>query len=389
MKILIAIVCFVFSISLFPGCHTKKDGDRFFDYKYKKVLKEARQEAVFYQARNFIPGSSIAVSVNGKLVWSEGIGVASTDLEVQANRYTKYRIGQISQVLTAIAYYQMVEKGKLSPTDDFRKYLPDFPEKKYPIKLLHLVSQSSGIRPPNDKEADFRGLNVSFQGAIEYVYQDTLLFPPGMYNYPTFFASNILGAVMEKASGESFTKIIRKNVTDTLHMLNTTPDNPFITIKGRSNFYDRNIVAQVVNALTMDFRYRQPAEGYLSTAEDLVKLGNALLFSPVLSDSVRHWMLTAPVNTENYQMNWGNGLMFLKFPDGKPFIASRGLVKSSGAMLIIIPDEKIVLGWLSNLNDDIEELPGVKVAMMFKDFHNGTFGKKTEMNQPPDSLTVK
>jgi CubicO group peptidase (beta-lactamase class C family) len=211
-----------------------------------------------------------------------------------------------------------------------------------------------------------------------------------MYQYPTFFAFNILGAVMEKVSGENFIRIISKNVTDTLKMTNTCPDNPFATIKGRSAFFERNIVAQVVNSPTTDLRYKLPAEGYLSTADDLNRLGNALLFSPVLSDSLKHWMVTPPVYREDFQVPWGNGLMTLKLPDtGRPFYAARGYCKGSGAMLIILPEDKIVLAWLSNLADEIDELPGLKIAMMFRDFLHGNFGKKTAPVQPVDTTKVK
>jgi serine beta-lactamase-like protein LACTB, mitochondrial len=390
MKMKIVGLNLVLLVILFSGCRRSgKEPERLFDYKYKKVLKEARQEAWFYHARNFVPGSSIAVSIDGKLVWSEGIGQSSTDLEVRANRHTRYRMGQITQVLTSLAYYQMVEKGKCAPTDDFRKYLPEFPEKKYPVQLKHLVSQTSGIRPPTDEESNLRGLNVSYQSTIDYLYPDSLLFEPGMFQTQSFYNFNVLGAVIEKAAGGDFQKTIRENITEPLKMTSTVADNPFITITGRSENFDRNIVAQVVHAVPMDIRVRLPSEGYLSTAEDLVKLGNALLVTPALSDSVKTWMFRLPVMQDNFQIKWGNGFIFFDLPDGKPCYASRGLTKGSGAILIIIPDEKIVVGWLSNLNDDTEELPALHIAMMFKDFLHGNFGKKPEFGQPADSLNVK
>jgi CubicO group peptidase (beta-lactamase class C family) len=390
MRMKIIILNFSLIVLMFAGCRRSgKEPERFFDYKYKKVLKEARKEAWFYHARNFVPGSSIAVSIDGKLVWSEGIGQASTDLEVPANRHTRYRIGQITQILTSLAYYQMVEKGKCTPSDDFRKFLPDFPEKKYPVPLKNLVSQTSGLRPPNDKEINFRGLNVSYQSTIEFLYPDTLLFEPGILQAQSFFNFNILGAVIEKAGGEDFQKIIKKNITEPLKMTSTVPDDPFITIPGRSENFDRNVVAQVVHAVPNDIRARLPSEGYLSSAEDLLKLGDALLSSPYLSDSVKTWMVTPPVEKDNFQIKWGNGLMFLNLPDGNTVYASRGLIKGSGAILIIVPDEKIVVAWLSNLNDDTEELPAFSIALMFKDFLHGNFGKKPEFGQPADSLNVK
>ncbi len=375
---------------LATGCHSNKEPERIFDLKYKKVLKVARQDAYFFQSRNFIPGSSIAVSIDGKLVWSEGIGQASTDLEVPATRFTKYRMGQITQVLTALAYYQLVEKGKISPQDDVRKYLPDFKEKAFPVRLQNLIDQTSGIRPVTEDESNFRGLNVNYMKAMENIAGDSLLFPPGMYQYPSFYCYNMIGGVLEKAGGMPFAKLISKFVTDTLDMRNTVPDNPLTTIKYRSDFYERNVIAQVINSTTFDYRYHLPAEGYLSTAEDLVKLGNALLSSPILSDSVKKWMVRPPIlSSGEIPATWGNGLMIMQLRDGKTFYASRGLVKGSGAMLIMIPDKKIVLGWLSNLDDNVEELPGLKIAIMFKEFLEGTFRAPDDKPLPEENKENK
>lgn len=366
MKIKLIFPVIASLLFLFSGCSKKEEPARFFDYKYKKVLKEARQEAYFYQARNFVPGGSIAVSVDGKLVWSEGIGQVSTDLEAPAGRKSCYRMGQISQILTSIAFYQLVENGKISPEDDLAKLLPEFGTKKYPVPLKHLLTQTSGIRQPTEDELSYRGGN-SFRDASKAVYNDTLLFPPGMYQFPTYYAYNLLGAVIENKEGRDFSRII-KSITDTLGLTSVVPDNPLITVKGRSAYYDRNVVAQVINAIPQDIRYRLPSEGYLSTAEDLVKLGNALLSSTVLSDSVKAKMLRLPFENGDFRMRWGNGLMFLQMADGTPVIVSRGLIRGSGSILVILPREKIVLGWLTNLNDDTEELPGIYLASMFRDF---------------------
>jgi len=374
MKIKLIVSGLLLLLFMFPGCRKKSEPDRFFDYKYRKVLKQARQEAMFFQSRNFIPGGSIALSIDGKLAWSEGFGQVSSDLGVPAGRNSRYRMGQISQVLTSIAYYQLVETGKLSPEDNLTKHLPEFPVKKYSVRLKNLVSQTSGIRQPNEAELYYRDWHLGFREAAQNVFPDTLLFEPGVYQYPTYFAFNLLGTVVENAAGRDFQRII-KSITDTLQMTSVVADNPMITIKGRSDYFDRNIIAQVVHATPQDIRYRLPSEGYLSTVEDLVKLGDALLSSPVLSDSVKAMMLRPPVENPDFRFRWGNGLMFLTLIDGSPVIVSRGLTKGGGSILVILPEEKIVLGWLSNLNDETEEMPGIHIASMFRDFLKGTFGK--------------
>jgi len=373
------LFCFLVGSLVFGySCNQEKDRVRIIDNSYREVIKEVRKDAIFYMVRSFTPGSSLAVSVKGKLVYSEGFGQASTDLDVPATRQTLYRIGGVTQVLTSLAYYKMAESGKLSPDDLVWERLPEFPEKKYPLRLQHLVDQTAGLRLPTDEELSWRGLNVGIKRGIENFSQDSLLYPPGVFQYPTPLSFNLLGAVMEEISGEPFSRLIREWVTDTLGLENTMPDNPVATVKGRTNFYDRDMVAQVVNATFRDFRWRMPSEGYLSTAEDIVKLGNALLYANTLTPSVKEKMLTAPTSAEGMKLQNGNGLLFLETIDGITFYAARGNVTGGGAMLIILPEEEIVVAWLANLDDSLDELPGLGVALNFRDYLNGNFKTREE-----------
>ena len=373
MKLFIWSVLLVISLPFIWGCGEREEPKRIIDNAYKEVILGNRRSAMFHMARSYMPGSSLAVSVKGKLVWSEGFGYASQDLEVEASRHTKYRIGGISQVLTSLAYYQMISEGKLDSEAEIRTYLPDFPAKEFPILLKHLVHQTSGIRTPNSVENNKTGYNLTIKKGLEEFINDSLLFPPGQFQYQTIYATNLLGAIIEQVEGDYFHKVIAKRILDTLGMENTIPDNPFAVIKGRTEFYDRDFIAQTIRATSRDFRYRLPADGYLSTAEDLVKLGNELIYGNLLSDDVRKNMLTRPVLKPGVPAITGNGLGYLQTDDGKPFYASRGNVMGSGAMLIIYPEEELVLAWIANIDDQLDELPGMKIARDFRDFINGNY----------------
>jgi serine beta-lactamase-like protein LACTB, mitochondrial len=387
MKRKVLIFCLlILGIIVIPGCSEKKEPVRIIDKKYLEVIKETRNEAIFYMARTFTPGSSIAVSVKGKIVYSEGFGLASSDLDVPATRLTKYRIGNITQVLTALTYHKMVEAGKLDPEGTVQQYYPAFPEKQYPLKLHHLVDQTSGIRTPTDEEMNWRGLNVGIKGAIDNFKNDSLLFNPGDFQYPTIFSFNLLGALMEEVENKPFARIIKEWVTDTLDMENTVSDNPLATVKGRTNFYDRDMVAQITNATFRDLRYRMPSDGYLSTTEDLLKLGNALLYGTNLPETVKEKMLTPPKIQNQIELRTGNGILFLDTRDNQKFYASRGNVTGGGSMLIIYPEDEIVVVWLANIDDSMDEMPGLMVANNFRDFLHGTFKTKEERMKEEEAM---
>src|SRR5262245_44069901 len=85
-----------------------------------------------------IPGLSLAVVKDGKLVKAEGYGVASLELEAAATRDTVYEIGSISKQIAANAILLLVEDGKVRLDDPVSSYLDNPPKTWAPITIRHL-----------------------------------------------------------------------------------------------------------------------------------------------------------------------------------------------------------------------------------------------------------
>ncbi len=354
---------FILLFSL-PNCK-KNNSDVLYDRKYSEEIKAARKDAVFFLSRNFIPGGTFAIAKEGKIIYSEGLGQASKDLDVPVKRSTKFRVGEISELFTSLIYQKMWENGTLHPDSTVQHYYPDFPEKQFELPISHLVYQTSGIREPNGEEKDWRGLNVSLQKGIDTFKNDSLLVPPGMYQIPGMFNYNLLGAVMEKVTDKKFAEILKEFVTDTLHLENTTIDNPFITIEGRSDFFDHNFISQVVNATTRDMRFKAPSEGLLSNAEDLVKFGNALLFSEYFSEEIKD-RLFEPVSLYNdIPSQMANGWILMEDRSGRKIYGKSGTVAGGGAALLVYPEEELVVACAANLGSISEEFPVFTMASHF------------------------
>lgn len=336
-----------------------------YDKKYITEIKAARKDAVFYMTRNFIPGGTFAIAKQGKIIYSEGLGLASEDLEVPVTRDTKFRIGQLSELFTSAIYQKMVENGTLHPDTTVQHYFPDFPEKQFKLPLRHLVYHTSGIREPGNSESDWRGLNVTLEKGIDNFKADSLEFPPGMYVVPSMFNYNLLGTVMEKVTGKKFQTILEEYVTDTLNLANTLPDNPFSTIKGRSDFYDQNFIAQVVHATTRDMRFKVPSEGLLSNAEDLVKFGNAVLYSDFFSKEIKEKLFEPVPLYNDIPSNMANGWILMEDMKGRKFYGRSGTVTGGGAALLIYPEEEIVIACATNLGSFSDDYPVFTMAQHF------------------------
>ena len=358
------ILFLLLSVFLLSNCE-KKSNDILYDRKYIDEIKASRKEVGFFMARNNVPGGSVAVSKNGKIIYSEGIGMASKELEVPVTRNIKFRIGDVSELFTSFIYLRLVQEGKLHPDSSVQHYLPDFPEKNYRINLNHLVNHTSGIRTPSLYEDDWQGMNVTLQKGLDNFRDDPLVSVPDMYQEVSMYNYNLLGAVMEKATGKSFKNLLEYYVTDTLHLSNTVIDNPLRTIMGRSECFDLNIIAQVVNATSRDLTYCAPAKGMLSNAEDLVKFGNAILHSELLSEETKKSMFESVPLFNDIPSPMANGWVLLVNKQGSPFYGRSGSVTGGNAALLIYPEYDLVVAITTNLKTGINELPVFEIAQQF------------------------
>jgi serine beta-lactamase-like protein LACTB, mitochondrial len=347
------------------NCKKQNTDVLLYNRKYIDELKAVRKDIGFYMARNYIPGGTFAIAKEGEIIYSEGFGTASKDLDVQVTRNTKFRIGEVSELFTSLIYQKLLENNTLHPDSSVQFYLPEFPEKEYRLPIGHLPYHTSGIREPNFEERDWRGLNISLQKGIENFKSDSLVAPPGIYQIPSIYNYNLLGAIMEKATGEHFPKLLAKYVTDTLNLANTLVDNPFATIKGRSNYYDHNFVAQVVNATFRDMRYRAPSQGILSNAGDLVKFGNALLYSDYFTEKIKNRLFEPFILSNGLPAPMANGWMLLTNRSGRKIYGKSGSVTGGSAAILVYPEEKLVVACAVNLTSTTEDFPVFLMANHF------------------------
>ncbi len=363
----IVLKFFVLSVLIFNLTNCRKNNpDVLYVRSYLKEIKAARKEIIFYMARNSVPGATFAVAKGGKIVYSEGMGLASKDLEVPVTRTTKFRIGELSENFTSLIYQKLIEEHILIPDSTVHFYYPEFPEKKYKIPIRHLAQHTSGIREPGSNEDDWIGLHMSIQRGIENFMNDSLIAPPGSYFLPSIFNYNLLGAVMEKVTGIHFSSLLKKYVTDTLGLENTMVDSPFKTIKGRSDYFDHNVVAQVVPSTFRDMRYRAPSEGLLSNAEDLVKFGNALLFSEYISKEMRKRLFEPLVLENGNRIKMVNGWVVLKDKNNRVVYGKSGNITGGSAAVLIYPKEELVVACATNLSSLSEDdIPVFEIANQF------------------------
>ncbi len=351
---------------LFGLSNCKKEAQNVvYNKTYLKEIKAARKDIMFFLASNFIPGASITVVKNGEIIYSDAFGLASKDLKTPATRNTKFRIGNFSEIFTNLIYQKLVEEGKLHPDSSIQHYYPEFPEKEYKINLAHLAQHTSSIREMTPGEEKGNYINYSLERGLNMVKDDPLVAAPGLYQVASQFNYNILGVVMEKATNKHFRELLKEYITDTLHLENTVIDNPLITIDNRSNFYDHNYIAQIINASTLDLRFRAPSDGMLSTSEDLAMLGLAVLDSDFLSPATKEKLFEPVPLYNNIPSTMSNGWLILQDAKGEYAYGKTGKVTGGGATLLMYPKENLIISYACNLTSTMSSMPIFSIAEHF------------------------
>ena len=140
-----------------------------------------------FMRKHFIPGLSVTVANGGRVVWSEGFGYADKGKSQPVETETRMRIGSVSKTVTASGAAILYENGLLDLDAPVQKYVPSFPEKKWPITTRQLMGHISGVRHYSEDEMLGDQFYPSVMAGLEIFSADTLLFEPrSNYSYSSY-----------------------------------------------------------------------------------------------------------------------------------------------------------------------------------------------------------
>lgn len=331
--------------------------------KYRKSLKEAYQKLGLFYQTNTIPGMTVAVSISNQLVWADGFGYSNYELKAKTSPSHKFRIGQISELITALTAAKLYEEGKLQIDRPVSEYLPEMNQKHLDYTIRQLGAHAAGIRQESVK-AGKDSVNTLEQIVKSFIYDD-LFFPPGTYYSHTELGIDLIAQIIEKSQGMNFTKAVKMTLTDTLNLTSTIPDVPFRIIENRSSHYDYDFIAQPMVAGQIDLRGKEASAGYLSSVIDLVKMGNAILYPGFLKQETINLLTTPFKLTNGQEISYSFGLIVSKDYKNRTFYGQRGGVSGGSATLLIYPEDKLVIAIASNIENNSQELPVFEIANIF------------------------
>ena len=249
--------------------------------------------------------------------------------------------------MTSAALIQLVSENKLDLDAPIQKYVSSFPAKKYPFTTRQLAGHLAGIRDYNEKDLNDLVRQEHYENAtqaIKIFADDSLLFKPGTQFHYSTFGWNLIGAVIEGASGKSYLDYMQESIWKPMGMLNIGGDDNTKSIPARSKFYDANGNENEYG----DFSYKYSGGGLLSTAEDLVKFGNELLHGNTLDRKLIKTLFETQFTSSNKATGYGLGWYVGKDKNDHRIWYHAGDMLSSSSYLIIYPDDDIVIAFLAN-----------------------------------------
>ncbi|HET6629384.1 MAG TPA: serine hydrolase domain-containing protein [Woeseiaceae bacterium] len=318
---------------------------------YPEAVEQARELARDLVESENLPGLSAAVGIDGGVVWAEGFGWADLEQRVPVTPLTKFRIGSVSKPLTSVAVGLLYERGRLDLDAPVQQYVPDFPEKRWPITTRELMGHVAGIRHyRGDEFLSSKHYDGVLEGLAIFA-DDELLFEPGTgYSYSSY-GWNLVSAVVQRAAGEEFLGFMQHEVFAPFGMRHTVPGYMARIVPQRVEFYVQGEDGELRNAPWVDNSYKWAGGGFLSTPTDLVRFGLGMLNGGVLEPETVELLWTSLRLNSGEATGYGLGWAVGEDDQGRRFAAHGGGSVGGTTWFVIYPDLKFVIAVTTNLSD--------------------------------------
>jgi D-alanyl-D-alanine carboxypeptidase len=295
-----------------------------------------------------VPGFSVAVVQDGKVILARGYGWANVELSVPATENTVYQIASVTKTFTATAIMMLVEEGKLKLDDRIAARLPGLPAAWKEVTVRQLLTHTSGIKSYTSVN-DFRKTarkDYERSEILDLVAKDPLEFAPGekwSYSNTGYF---LLGLLIEKETAKTYGEFMADRIFKPLGMAHTRVNDLHAIIPNRAQGYTWDGKAM------RNGEYVSPTQPFaagmlVSTVSDLVKWDSAMGSEKLLKkSSLEQMWIPAPLG-DGGPANYGFGWQISKV-NGHRRLSHGGGIPGFASELSRFVDDKLTVIVLSN-----------------------------------------
>jgi CubicO group peptidase (beta-lactamase class C family) len=315
---------------------------------------------------------SVLVAQNGKILFEKSYGSANLEWNISNAASTKYRLGSITKQFTAASILLLEERGRLKTDDLVKKYMPDAPAAWDKITMYNLLTHTSGIpnftsfpdyhaseattATPQSLVARFRDKPVEFQLGEKWSYSNS--------------GYVLLGYLLEKISGQSYSAFVEENIFKPLEMTDSGYDSNSAIIVRRTSGYSPSPNGPI-NAGYIDMSIPFSAGALYSTTPDLLRWEQGLYGGKVLSHASLKKMTTP------FKENYACGVM-VTTENGRTRIEHGGGIEGFNTDMAYYPEDKLTIVALANLSGGA---PGEIVSKLASVVHGEKVVLQSERKQ--------
>jgi serine beta-lactamase-like protein LACTB len=323
-----------------------------------------------------LPGLSVAVGVDGDVVWAEGFGWGDLENRVPIAPDLKFRIGTASTALTSAAVGLLLEEVRLKLDEAIQTYVPAFPHKQWPVRLRHLMAHLAGVRNDGGDEGPLLSMRCHRPvDALASFADRPLLFDPGtQYRYSSY-GWILVSAAVEAAANEPFLTFMRKRIFEPLGMRDTMADSAAKRIRNRATPYFPRFAADPRYGLHLmrpiDYSCYAGSSVFLSTPSDLVRFGMAInrgrLLQPATVQLLQTSQRLASGKETGYGLGWDIETVALAGEETRWVGHDGTLLGGTVASLMTFPEHGIVVSVISNISYAETPALALKIAQAFSE----------------------
>jgi D-alanyl-D-alanine carboxypeptidase len=301
--------------------------------------------------KRHIPGLSLAVLRDGKVIKAAGYGLANIELNVPATKDTVYEIGSISKQFASEAVMLLVEDGRLNLDDAIVKYLPaNAPDSWKAITIRQVLNHTAGLKDWTEvKEFSYRR-EYTAEEFIDLIKAAPLQYAPGTSWAYTNTGPPLLGMIVEKASGKPYEEFVSERIFKPLGFPTIRFRHQADIVVNRATGYEF-ADDKFTNGEPFRPRVIAPSGGVLASAVDLAGWFTAVLSGKLMRPVSLEQML-APVKLADGR-NVTHGFAFFtdSFNGHKMIFHHGSTVGGFGSVVRYFPAEHITIAIIGNVED--------------------------------------
>ena len=381
--LVIALLLFQFTLTTYAKPVLKQNAS---DSKSQFVekIKKIESFVTAQMKRDGVTGLTIGFQKDG-FRWVKAFGLADIENNLPTKNKSSYRMASVTKPMTAVGILTLVEQGKIDLDAEVQTYVPYFPKKKYPVTIRQLLGHLGGISHYRnyDLEGHFKN-HKNTREAIKVFEDFDLINEPGTRYRYTSYGYNLLGAVIEGASGKSYGEYMTENVWKPLGMKNTIMDDPLKIVPNRVKGY-RLVNGKLMNSEFIDISSRFAAGGIRSTVPDMLNFAKGMYEGKLLTEKMRSEMWTSQTAKNGYKIGYGYGWQ-TGSPNGRFMVSHSGSQAETKTYLMAIPNEKFAAAVAINFEN---VNPTTYPAEVFKILYDEPWAIRYYSNNEKDGIVLR